>query len=324
MGIGSTATFQAIQPFLSTAKVRLDDVLLIQTRQTDPEQYVFAPDEALVQRCTAPASRDNPQWAGTGGLRVRFPDAYITPTLSSDYRPNLHAVLLQPDNNSTIELQPLARCEVAGPLFGWTAHRSSVHVADSLDTIRGLGDFGAHGGSGLSALGGTLRLGEVSSALPIRHALKIAVQASQYLNYNHSTNRGYRWPALRNDDYASTDNGYGGSNTELQMGSLLGIPQSVNVDSLLLTTLAGRKIAKAMQDYGAYISDDAFEDAFYIVAERGVAAEIGITEDGVRSGDFYNDMITVFAHLRVVTNSRQDNVGGGGQSQTPAPPPFRN
>jgi len=151
--------------------------------------------------------------------------------------------------------------------------------------------------------------------------LKILVPASRFLYYNRSTQQGYRWPALRNDSYASS--GYGGSNPELQMGSLLAIPRTVNVDSLPLATQAGRKIAKALQDYGAYVADDAYEDAFYIVAERGVASEIGITEDGVRSGAFYNDIVAIFSRLQVVTNSRQGNVGGGGGSIAPAPPPFR-
>lgn len=316
-GIGSAGTFQSTRPFSGAPKVRLDDVLLIQTKPTDPERDVFAPAYDLV-RCTPPQARSNPQWDGIGGLKLRFPDRYKTPALRDDYRPNLPATLLQPDNNSIAELQPLARCEETGPLFGWTAHRSTPsRPSTELGTIRGSGDFGSHGGSALSAIGGTLRLGEISSTLPIRHALKILVTASRYLYYNRSTDRGFRWPALRNDNYAASSpavGGYGGSNIELQMGSLLAIPRTVNVDLLPLTTQAGRKIARALQDYGAYIADDAFEDAFYIVAERGVAAEVSITDDGVRSGAFYNDIIAIFSRLQVVTNSRSDKVGGGGQA----------
>ena len=42
------------------------------------------------------------------------------------------------------------------------------------------GSLGAHGGSGLSAVGGMIRLGELlPSAPPIRHAIKLELFAHQ-------------------------------------------------------------------------------------------------------------------------------------------------
>ena len=147
--------------------------------------------------------------------------------------------------------------------------------------------------------------------------------AGRYLYYDQATRQGgYRWPALRNDNYAQS--GYGGTNPELRMGSLLAIPRSMNIDLLPLATPAGRKLARAMQDYGAYIADDSAEDAFYLVAERGVASEVGITDDGVRSGQFQSDVNAIFSRLQVVTNSQPSSVGGGGRSLVSEPPPFRN
>lgn len=77
--------------------------------------------------------------------------------------------------------------------------------------ITGDGLHGAHGGSGMSAVGGTIRSGELNpGAPPIPHALKLELAGWLYyfgghrLNPVTSNNQGatqYRWPATRSDIY---------------------------------------------------------------------------------------------------------------------------
>ena len=74
-------------------------------------------------------------------------------------------------------------------------------------SILGDGAWGAHGGSGLSAIGGTIRSGELSpDAPPIPHALKLEGFAhDQYYSGTQGKEEAwtmYKWPALGHDIYA--------------------------------------------------------------------------------------------------------------------------
>ena len=91
-----------------------------------------------------------------------------------------------PDGRTIKQTQPFARCT---PEYG----TSRCLFGD--EELYGPGYYGAHGGSGLSCIGGTLRVGElVPGAGPIRHVLKVNLYAARNLHYDDET-RGYRWPA---------------------------------------------------------------------------------------------------------------------------------
>src|SRR5947199_350321 len=81
--------------------------------------------------------------------------------------------------------------------------------------LLGTGNSGAHGGSMLSSLGGTIRLGELVPGGAIRHALKVNLYGNDDYYYDGSTH-GYRWPATTADGYAS--GAYHGSVPALRMG----------------------------------------------------------------------------------------------------------
>ncbi len=103
--------------------------------------------------------------------------------------PNSGLAVLMPDRRTIRQTQPFARCTANKP---GTSH----YVAANQD-LYGEGYYGSHGGSGLSAIGGCLRVGElIPGAGPIRHALKVDLYAAKNLYYDTLT-KGYRWPAVQ-------------------------------------------------------------------------------------------------------------------------------
>jgi len=168
-------------------------------------------------------------------------------------------------------MNPIARCEAGGPIFGYT----TPHEIGKYEDIYGDGRSGGHGGSGMSSIGGTIRVGEMLPNAPaIRHALKIEVYAHVYL-YKYPP--GYRWPAFNADAYAYNHNDskifYDGNNPHVVMGALLAIPPSVSVGSLGIQTVPGQKIFHALQDYGAYMVSDTTLNFYAMCVEQGVMEE---------------------------------------------------
>jgi hypothetical protein len=177
----------------------------------------------------------------------------------------------------------------------------------------------------MSAIGGSIRKGELVGSAPIRHALKLVVWA-RYLFFDQSTKRGFRWPAQNHDGYADAKT-YAGQLPDLQMGSLLTLPTSATADGLGLTTPGGRKIFQALQDYGAYIVDDAAWDSVSFAAEVGVKQEFnaayGYGMDGDTNNPFARDVDAMVKALEIVTNSAPQSIGGGGTPRAPLAPPFK-
>ena len=99
---------------------------------------------------------------------------------------NNAAAILRPDNVTLIDTQPLVRCSTgSGPIMSLAPQFPDSNIR--LDS----GNHGAHGGSGLSAIGGTVRLGELLPAAdPIRHSLKLQLWAH---NYYYNIRPGYFW-----------------------------------------------------------------------------------------------------------------------------------
>ena len=92
---------------------------------------------------------------------------------------------------------------------------------------------GCHGGSGLSGLGGSVRVGEVSGAAPIRHALKISLNCKRTCS---TAGGGFRWPATKADGYFEDQ--YGGTLDGVRMGSLLAVPPDTDIAGLATPTSA--------------------------------------------------------------------------------------
>jgi hypothetical protein len=284
------------------------------TFEEDEDVIVMTPAAPLT-----PVYYNSAAWTGAdrcpveGGLMaaVPAPDSYV---LSND-GDNNSAAFLMPDGHTVEQNQPFTRCTAGGP--------ATTLVTFSNVDIESQGITGAHGGSGLSALGGTIRLGEFASG-KIHHVMKVELFAMQY--YYCCT---YNWPAVVVDDYANPTS-YGGTNPNLGPGALLALLPDFDVSEL--TTMPGRILAQAFQDYGAYVVDDTAWNSWGICTEQGpngrvveeFASLYGFSMSPGSGDPFMQDMVAIFQALQVVTNNGASNVGGGGTPRAAVPPPIAN
>jgi hypothetical protein len=274
----------------------------------------------------------NAAWSGknrcaaTGGLvvTVPIPTNYIVPHSTM----NNSAVFLMPDRRTIVQNQPVTRCTAGKP--GTTMAKFA-----NVD-IYGTGITGSHGGSGMSAIGGTLRLGELrpGSTTGPRHALKINVYGKEAF-YNCSTKADcFRWPAVTADTNAVNNYGTLTNNQTkaMKQGSLLAIPYSVAIASLKLETQPGQQLAWTLQNYGAYIVDD--------TGSPGVALNTEDGPDGSKAAEFKKDwgydmkqyvnsntawrrdMQKIVKALYVVNNNTPTSIGGGGTPRQPLAAPI--
>jgi hypothetical protein len=251
---------------------------------------------------------------------IPFPDDLVIPDVQGNETPNNVAAVLLPDGRTIRQMNPLSRCTARGPVTaGFTAATVDVY---------GEGLPGGHGGSHLSSIGGSLRIGELTGLEPIRHALKVNLWGYRFLS---RADGGYRWPATAADSTAllptPDERSYNGPLPALRMGSLLAIPPSVDIDALGLRTEPGRKLAWTLQNYGAYVVDSTSWNAHAFDAEVGVRDEFfwafGMPMDAGH-GAWYEDAMTLFSALAVVDNNLPDSVGGGGWPRQPLAPPIGN
>lgn len=244
------------------------------------------------------------------------------------------------------QTQPLFRCAPGAPLLSrWKSWMMSpnppgVPPDRYVMSLFGNGYYGAHGGSGLSSLGGMIRLGELNaSAPPISHALGIELFAHHYYFCRDKTNRSscYRWPAITADSYAVQRDSplvYGGTVPSIQPGSLLTVPQAA-VASLrkAMTTVVGARVLQAISTFGAYLVDDAAGSYFAngngktnLNYEQGVRDEVtdlyglDLNAEANSSNPLFDDFTAIFRQLHAVSNNRPGNIGGGGEPIAPVPP----
>lgn len=281
--------------------------------------------ERIVLKPTAPLVTVNYSSAGWSGqnrcsgmgatlLQVPVPSTYVVPSSSLN---NVAAFLL-PDQRTIAQAQPFARCTPGG------AATAMIKFANV--DLHGSGIAGAHGGSGLSAIGGSIRLGELrpGNANGPRHALKINVYAKEALYQCLAPSTCFRWPASTADSYAVGTYGSNNKNSNgaVKMGALLAIPASVAISALGLETEPARQLAWTLQNYGAYIVDDTSVPGFDFNVEDG--------PDGSKSAEFsadwgfemeqrvsantawVRDIQRIVAALYVVDNNSVTAIGGGG------------
>jgi hypothetical protein len=153
-----------------------------------------------------------------------------------------------------------------------------------------------------SALGGLIRLWELQGSNKIQHAL---IFSTGDAGLKHTTS--FPYPAVQEDyDGSSTYHG------TMVAGTMIAIDPTVNLGSLGLST-NGLKVAKALQDYGAYLSNRSQDFNITLYAEG--AAE------GPLVDDIRNTIDRVRPYLRVVTNaSTPGNPTGGGTPRVPPAP----
>jgi hypothetical protein len=308
MPIGSGAHY--VQANIGKAGyVGADQEYFFKVKKSDPSRPVYAPGNWGEGRCKGTKSMD---------ISLPIPDDLIIPDATSKpySTPNNVSAFLMPDGKTLVQLEPLARCQKGGPIYGW-------RYFPNVD-IYGQGIGGAHFGSGLSSIGGSIRKGELTNNQPIRHAIKVVLWGDKYLYYSKQR-PGYRWPADRAD--ANAANQYHGKNPALVQGTLLAIPPKITLASLKLQTPAAKKLFHALQNYGAYVVDDAGWDAHYLAVEKGVLEEFHSTygyDFQGSNGKFYDDFMKLFQALYIVDNNRATNIGGGGTPRVALAPPIVN
>lgn len=270
-----------------------------------------------------------------GGDRCRSDPSRVlrTAPIPADYvlrstNKNQSTAVLAADGRTVLNVQPFARCQAGGPATSFVFFPDSDLYGDGID--------GSHGGSGLSALGGSIRLGELRPGQQgPRHVLKVNVYGRGELHRCPNSLECSRWPARKADRAGPANYGTNGNNQNraMAMGSLLALPPSVDIAKIGLTTEPGRQLAWTLQNYGAYIVDDTNGPSFALNAEVGPAGSMRqqFAEDWgfpfeVEADDAANpwaaDVKRIRPLLQVVDNNAPTNVGGGGAPRQPLLPPL--
>jgi hypothetical protein len=251
-----------------------------------------------------------------------MPSNYVIPNSTL----NSSASFLMADGRTIVQTQPVARC-TAG------AAGTSMATFSNVD-LYGPGITGAHGGSGLSAIGGSIRLGELRPGTTTgpAHALKVNVYAKEVLYKCTTRANCSRWPAVTSDSYAvgwyGTANG--NTNTNMKQGSLLAIPPSTNIASLGLETTPGLQLAWTLQNYGAYIVDDTYAPGFDFNVEDGPSGSkpaefqkdwgFAMEQKVSANTPWVRDVQRLVKALYVVNNNSATSIGGGGSPRQPLAP----
>lgn len=255
-----------------------------------------------------------------------IPEGWVTDPGYTGATPNHAAAIVMPDY-TVFETQPLHVC-ADGTVVSQEAQPdwrgSSITTGGTAEDVGG----GAHGGSGMTAFGGTIRLGEWVPGGRIRHALKVTLDASQL----SSSSGGYRWPAQNADLYYAEE--YRGGVPEARMGSLLTLPPWFDMGKL--QTEAAQILAETLSTYGAYVVDDTGWEAVGIAVEWGpqgrvkddfeadwgfpIAGHIGNV--GGEQLRFLEDLSLIYSVVHVVDDNTADSIGGAGDPMAPFAPPL--
>jgi len=316
--------------------------------QSDHERIVLTPSAPLTDVYIS-----NVGWSGgnrcapPGALffQAPIPAAYVVP--NSTY--NNGAAILLADGLTLVQTQPFTKC--AGYSYATTMQVPYALALWEYNLQTGDGRLGAHGGSNLSTLGGTIRMGELRPGTQMQHALKVNVDSVTSLGLcagNFSSC--FTWPAATADGYAANaGGGYGSatnnSNSAMKMGALLAIPASVNLTTVGLQSVPGKMLAWTLQNYGAYIVDSRGSPGFDFSIEDGAAgskatefqADYGFPFDGrlgyltltgstgqpTPQAKWVSDIRLIIDYLRVVSNNSPTSVGGGGTPLQPLAPAFQ-
>ena len=196
-----------------------------------------------------------------------------------------HVTVVQPDGVTAFDMYKISKQSDTQ----WRAE--FVVVVD----LRRDGAAAGARASGMPGFAGLIRRHEVGERR-IPHALAIAVPGSVLRT-------GQMWPATRQDGDARTS--YTG---QVPMGSLFAIPPGVDVEAMRLSP-EGKALARALQDYGAYVVDRSGMASLY--------CELSCDASGTERMKV--DFRTLFPHLRAVTNNAPSSVGGGGTPRVAAP-----
>jgi hypothetical protein len=268
---------------------------------------------------------------------VPMPTGYVVSYPDNTVKGNSVAALLRQDGRTISQSQPFARCTQGG--YATSTASMSITTADLYSNANGADQYGPHGGSGMSAIGGSIRLGEMRPGMVgIRHALEIEVDTGWVLHQCNVKTDCWTWPARGADASATTY--YGRRNPDAQlissymkMGALLAIPPSVDINALGLRTEPGRQLAWTLQNYGAYIVDGRSGPGININVDEGADGSklkefsddfhIDFHQRWGNGNPWMQDVEQLISALEVVKNNAAGTqASGGGTPLQPLSPPL--
>lgn len=331
MPIGSSATY--VNSGFTDLATTYSSTQFFQAPQIDENIIVLEPTAPLTNIET-----NNVGWGagdrcvdqGATLATVPIPNAFTIP----DSNENNAAAVLKADGRTIYQNQPFTRCTAGS--FATSLSTTSFPDVD----LYGSGESGSHGGSKLSALGGSIRLGELRPGQQgPPHAVKLMVDSEVFL-YNCSVSSDcFRWPATVADSGATSTYGTVNNNTTTaaKMGALLAIPASVNINAISLETDPGKQMAWTMQNYGGYIADssgsgqgmafmaengpDGTKNAEFL-ADYGMPMHQHVSGQSISEGwtaptfgadtAWSRDVRRIWLQLKIVDNNTSSSIGGGG------------
>ena len=293
----------------------------------DPDQIILtptAPQTAIEYSSAAWTGADRCAPTSTTVLATApIPTDFILPSSGE----NNSTAILAADGHTIVQVQPLARCTSGGT-------PTSLVRAPDVDLYTD-GILGAHGGSGLSSIGGTIRLGELRPGQTgPAHALKFVYYMQEAFPVT-STHTCFRWPAVACDgnavgNYGTSPESRNTTNSAMLMGALLALPTSVDITSLNLQSEPGKQMAWTLQNYGAYIVDSTGGASYAFATEHSPTGDFldqfmsdygyGFQQAANSHQDFTNDMQIILPLLNIVDNNGPTSIGGGGTPLQPLAP----
>ena len=238
--IPSTATYQSFkasadtQPGLHAQYIRMDLNYSVPVTYAMPKVTIYG------------AGSWSNRTSGTVIMgQTHLDPNFVLPDAANGDTPNNPTIILNTDNRTAVYLNAAARPIAGGPIWGYVSSPKPC----------------THGGSGTS--GGEIRLSELQNG-QINHAIGINVWGKKYLS---KLDGGFVAPADRADsayrDPASHDY-YGGSISNLKMGSRLAIPPALTAQKLGIQSREGLILLEAFKRYGVYVVDNSAWDALYL------------------------------------------------------------
>ena len=196
---------------------------------------------------------------------------------------------------------------------GGAIHLGNNSYFNSIQYLGVYNDNKQHGTRiyGGSSMGGIIRKDELQNGIP--HALGVGV-AMAALNGYAPGGRPYVWPA--SNALMAWESMYGKSGN-LHLGSLLAISPDVDIRKIGVGTSGpAYEIARALQDYGAYIVEHSTEASHDLKFYFDPAAKSQVPKA------LDAQLAVIMKYLKVVTNNSPQNVGGGGTPRRSLAPPF--
>ena len=286
MPIGSGAKYETVSSPNWTKEALKYGILINSSKWTIPVFIAKASDP--IRKIYRTDGREN----GYVAFEMHVPEA-ATPDPAGDA--HLHII---DETHSFVNEMYKARRRADGNLEAPFPNKIDLHGSGISDKYMGSCAYGG------SCTAGLIRKGELHNG--IRHALRMSIN-SAVLNKNAPDGKPYVWPANMADD--GDGNSYTGTGN-LYMGSLLAIPPDVNIEDIATPGTPLYELARAFQDYGAYVVDRGHLNLYVEPQAKEEAAELK-----------WNRKLPKY--LKVVTNNSPNSIGGGGTPRRPLAPPFK-